>query len=161
MRLSWSFVVLSAVLFGWTQVGVADSPVDTDGLEQVQKSLDQPVDAGSGSDGAGAKARYEASVTSYTDTTPGLERADGETLAEAIGHYARARSLLIAAIREFDTATNIAKPDALINGSAWRSDLMSRAEELNHILAPQPRASKGGVTFSPDTRLLNTEAKRK
>lgn len=90
-----------------------------------------------------------------------LERANQEALSAAVGHYARARSLLIAAIREFDDGYKIAKPDAILNSKLWRESVISRAEELEKILAPQPRITKTGVKFRGDNRLLQTEAKGK
>lgn len=84
-----------------------------------------------------------------------LARASGEELASASGHYARARSLLIAAVREFDRATHYARPDLLVDGKEWRNAVLDRAEELEKVLAPQPRLTEGGVQFSPDTRLLS------
>lgn len=87
-----------------------------------------------------------------------IGRASGETLAEAIGHYSRSRSLLIEAIREFDRGMKIAEPNALIDSKKWRTSLVDRAQELERVLDPQPRVSKGGVKFNADKRLLN-EAK--
>ena len=89
----------------------------------------------------------------------GLEKASGEKLAAAIGHYARSRSLLIAAINEFDKGYKIANPNALLDSKEWKSTLVDRAEELQRVLDPQPRASKGGVRFDADTRLLNEATK--
>lgn len=89
----------------------------------------------------------------------GLERAEGERLAEATGHYARTRSLIIAAIREFDKAAALASPDALIDSQEWRRTLVDRAQDLEKVLDPQPRASRGGVKFDADTRLLNEAAR--
>lgn len=86
-----------------------------------------------------------------------IERATGEKLAEAIGHYARSRSLLVQALREFDRARLIAKPDSLIDSDEWRATLLSRAEELEKILSPQPRASKGGVRFDSAQQLLKSD----
>ncbi len=88
-----------------------------------------------------------------------LEGASGETLASAVGHYARSRSLLIEAIREFDRANKIARPDSILDSEEWRSSLISRAEDLERILSPQPRVTKGGVKFEADTRLLNVTNK--
>lgn len=90
-----------------------------------------------------------------------LERAQGEDLATAIGHYARARSLLIAAIREFDKGYNTARPDAILDSAAWRAELIERAEDLDRVLAPQARVSKSGVRYEPNSALLSTEAKTK
>lgn len=103
-------------------------------------------------DAAGARA-------ALAPRTPGIEAVEGERLAEAVGHYARARSLLLAAIREFDTGKKIATPDAILDSAEWRSSLIDRATELERILDPQPKITRGGVRFNPDPRLLG-EAKR-
>lgn len=83
-----------------------------------------------------------------------LLTAGPEDLAAATGHYARTRSLLLAAIREFDAGYKLANPDALMDSQLFRETLLTRAKELEHVLDPQPRASKGGVRFNPDSRLL-------
>lgn len=87
-----------------------------------------------------------------------LARTDGENLAAAIGHYARSRSLLIEAVREFDRATRLADPNALLDTKRWRASLVDRTQELDRILDPQPRVTKGGIKYKADKRLLN-EAK--
>lgn len=87
-------------------------------------------------------------------TPVNLERAQGEELATAIGHYARARSLLLAAVREFDQGLKHANPQVLVDVKEFRNTLLDRAEDLEKILAPQPRATKRGVQFAPDSRLL-------
>ncbi len=87
-----------------------------------------------------------------------LERASGETLSAAVGHYARARSLLIEAINEFDRGQKMADPSALLDTKQWRDSLIERSHDLDRVVDPQPRASNSGVTFNPDKRLLN-EAK--
>ncbi len=91
--------------------------------------------------------------------SPSIQQVDPEVLSAATGHYARARSHLIAAIREFDQGYKMAKPDAILNSKEWRSDLISRAEDLERILAPQARASKFSVKYDADPRLLGAEAK--
>jgi hypothetical protein len=88
----------------------------------------------------------------------GIIEVDPEVRSAAIGHYARARSLLIAAIREFDNGYKLAKPDAILNSNEWRSDVISRAEDLERVLAPQAKASKFGVKYEADSRLLAAEA---
>lgn len=100
-----------------------------------------------------------ANVTPQSQATSSYEGASGDQLASAVGHYARSRSLLIEAIREFDRGTKIANPDSILNSEEWRNSLVSRAEDLERILAPQPRVSKGGVKFQADTRLLNVTNK--
>ncbi len=88
-----------------------------------------------------------------------LGRADQETTAEAIAHYARSRALLMAALREFDEARKIAQPDDLLDPIKWRNTLIDRAEDLERVLDPQPKATRGGIRFSADPRLL-PEAKK-
>ncbi len=89
----------------------------------------------------------------------GLERVSGEKLATAVGHYARARSLLIAAVNEFDRGYKVANPDAILDSKAWRGTLVDRAEELQKVIDPQPRATRGGIKFNADPRLLNEAGK--
>lgn len=98
-------------------------------------------------------------VTARADEQVGVERASGETLATAVGHYSRARSLLIAAIREFDLGYKLANPNVLLDSAQWRANLVDRAQELDRVLDPQPRASRSGIKYQADTRLLN-EAKQ-
>ena len=88
-----------------------------------------------------------------------LGQADQETAVEAVAHYARARALLIAALNEFDTARKIARPDELLDPVKWRNTLIDRAEDLERVLDPQPKATRGGIKFSADPRLL-PEAKK-
>lgn len=88
-----------------------------------------------------------------------LGSARPEVAAEAVAHYARSRALLVAAINEFDKGRKLAKPDELLDSSAWRTALIDRAEDLERVLDPQPRATRGGIKFEADPRLL-PEAKR-
>ena len=101
--------------------------------------------------GAGAPLAWAESVN--------LGQASQEEAAEAVAHYARSRALLIASINEFDKARKIAKPDELLDSSKWRNTLIDRAEDLERVLDPQPKATKGGIKFSADPRLL-PEAKK-
>ncbi len=104
-------------------------------------------------------APNETFAAASTDTVSGgisagtpIERAKGEKLATAMGHYARARSLLVAAIREFDKGYGIVDPNALLDSRMWRESLLDRSEELARLLDPQPRATRGGVKFGSETR---------
>lgn len=81
-------------------------------------------------------------------------QASEQQSARAIGHYARARSLLIAALREFDIGMKVAEPSTLFDPSGWRDSIAQRATELERVLDPQPRSTSDGVKFSPDRRLL-------
>jgi hypothetical protein len=88
-----------------------------------------------------------------------LGQAGQEATAEAVAHYARARALVVAALKEFDEGRSIARPDELLDSVKWRNTLIDRAEDLERILDPQPKATKGGIKFSADPRLL-PEAKK-
>jgi len=117
------------------------------------------ADEASLDDGARASASGAAIAALKEAPRAGIENVDGEQLSAAIGHYARARSLLIAAIREFDSGNRVASPDALLDSKEWRLEVVSRAEELERVLDPQPRLSKGGVRYNPDNRLLGEAGK--
>ena len=88
-----------------------------------------------------------------------LGKATQESETEAIAHYARSRALLVAALNEFDHGRKIARPDDLLDPVRWRNTLIDRAEDLERVLDPQPRVTKGGIKFSADPRLL-PEAKK-
>lgn len=96
--------------------------------------------------------------SSHADTV-NLGQASQEESAEAVAHYARSRALLISAIHEFDQARKIAKPDELLDSTKWRNTLIDRAEDLERVLDPQPKATKGGIKFSADPRLLPEASK--
>jgi hypothetical protein len=88
-----------------------------------------------------------------------LGGARPEVAAEAVAHYARSRALLVSALHEFDKGRKLARPDELIDSTKWRNTLIDRAEDLERVLDPQPRATRGGIKFEADSRLL-PEAKR-
>jgi hypothetical protein len=88
-----------------------------------------------------------------------LGGARPEVAAEAVAHYARSRALLVSALNEFDKGRKLARPDELIDSTKWRNTLIDRAEDLERVLDPQPRATRGGIKFEADPRLL-PEAKR-
>lgn len=101
-----------------------------------------------------------ASAPAQADTkTVSLGQAGQEATAEAVAHYARSRALLVAALKEFDEGRAIARPDELLDPVRWRNTLIDRAEDLERLLDPQPKATKGGIKFSADPRLL-PEAKK-
>lgn len=101
-----------------------------------------------------------ASTAASADArTRSIGSARPEVAAEAVAHYARSRALLISAIHEFDKARKLAKPDELLDSAKWRNTLVDRAEDLERVLDPQPRVTKGGIKFEADSRLL-PEAKQ-
>lgn len=94
------------------------------------------------------------SVASAEARKVNLSQATQEESAEAVAHFARSRALLISALHEFDKGRKIARPDELIDSTKWRNTLIDRAEDLERVLDPQPKATKGGIKFSADPRLL-------
>lgn len=80
--------------------------------------------------------------------------ASGDRAATARGHYARSHAMLLEALREFDKGKKLASPEVILNSKEWRGTLISRAEELEKLMDPQPRVSKGGARYEGDSRLL-------
>ena len=96
---------------------------------------------------------------SFNGGGQGIENAPREKVSKAVAHYARARSLLIAAINEFDAGDKFANAYAILESKAWRSTLIERARELERVTDPQPQAHRGGIAFGADTRLLDGASK--
>ena len=84
-----------------------------------------------------------------------IDTLQGPRLAAAIGHYSRARALLISAVNEFDAGLKIANPDLLMNSDGWRRAVMDQASELDKVLSPQAASPTGGVKYPADSRLLS------
>ncbi len=78
----------------------------------------------------------------------------------AIGHYARARALMVDALAEFEQARKYARPDMLIDPEEWRLSVISRTEELNRILDPKPKVTRDGVRFQANKLLIRREKDR-
>ncbi len=74
----------------------------------------------------------------------------------AIGHYSRARALLIEAIAEFEIGKTVSDPSLIIDSERWRGSLVVRAEELNRIIEPKPRITRSGVEYGANSKLLGT-----
>jgi len=87
-----------------------------------------------------------------------IDEAQSSRLSAAIGHFSRARHLLISAVHEFDAGTKIANPDLLLDSNTWRKEVLRQASELEVVLAPQAAQAKGGIKYQGDSRLL-TESK--
>lgn len=94
-------------------------------------------------------------VVANADTYASLQRKDA-----ALGHYGRARSMLVEALAEFEQARKFARPDMLIDPEEWRLSVISRTEELNRILDPKPRVTRGGVVFRANKLLIRREKQR-
>jgi hypothetical protein len=119
------------------QFGVAD--VLADGPISYEKSR-----------ASGYKATGSNSQSAAMGEYAGVERTQA-----AIGHYARARTLLVEAMREFDAGKEIARPDLILNSETWKAGVSARADELAHVISPQGRETTGGVRFKESQALLN------
>jgi len=101
-----------------------------------------------GAAGFYSTARAETTVIS-------AERADGEMLSAAQGHYARARHFTLKAVKEFNLGVRSVDPQAVLDVDQWRNTLMDRSEDLERVLTLQPMANQQGVAFRPAPRLVN------
>jgi len=90
----------------------------------------------------------EASAQSREKLVNGSER---ETVA--IGHFARARALLIEALAEFEKGKAISDPSLIIDTERWRGSIVLRAEELNRVVAPKPRITRQGISYGANSQL--------
>jgi hypothetical protein len=110
------------------------------------------------------------SFPSYAEPPGGLLERDRETYSEqrektrinrATAHYARSRSLILAAIDEFDKARRLADPSLLLNGDQWRASLVDKAKQMERVIAPRAREADAGVALPGDSRLLGSDNKIK
>lgn len=85
--------------------------------------------------------------------------ASAERAEAARGHYARARTLLVEALAEFERGRRIARPDILLDPEEWRLSVVSRTEELNRVLDPQPRVTRSGTRFKANPLLIQDEGR--
>lgn len=100
------------------------------------------------------QSQAQSSAKSLLDSDP-------QSISRGLGHYERARSLLLAAVREFDSGYSYVKTDQVLEANVWRKTILSRAEELETILSPKPRELKAGSNYQPDSRLLGARVKPK
>ena len=123
-------------------------------------SADAPP-AGSTSDSSGSRKSTSsggANLAGSARKGVSIDQLEGPRLGAAMGHFSRARHLLISAVHEFDAGAKIANPDLLVNSDAWRKAVLAQASELDQVLSPQPAEARGGVKYPGDSRLL-TESK--
>lgn len=93
--------------------------------------------------------------TGSADTYASDQRKDA-----ALGHYARARAMLVSALAEFEQGRKFARPDMLIDSEEWRLSIISRTEELNRVLDPKPRVTRDGVRFKANPLMIRRERDR-
>ncbi len=86
-----------------------------------------------------------------------LVSASPQELARGVGHFEKAHSLLIAAIREYDQGYKIVSTDKVLDSASWRGTILEKAKELEVVLAPKAREIKVGSRFNADPRLLKTK----
>lgn len=96
-----------------------------------------------------------ATVRQDAPQVPDMTQAQGEALTSAIAHFNRSRALLLSAIREFDEGLKFADSAPLVDSQRWRRGVISYARELERVLAPRSRTSRGGVRLEGDSRLLS------
>lgn len=106
-------------------------------------------------DGPHSANRSSVNQTSASRSAAMGEYAGPERTQAAIGHYARARTLLVEAMREFDAGKEIARPDLILNSETWKAGVSARADELGHVIAPEARETTGGTRFKESHALLN------
>ncbi len=87
--------------------------------------------------------------------TEGIQVAEGATLSKAVGHYSRARQLLMMALKEFDRGSSTASAETLLDQEQWRIKLGQLADDLTVVISPQPRISKEGVMNDPDIKIFD------
>ena len=103
--------------------------------------------AGGSNESGGSGGVSENSVTKFEKASPAAQSI-------AIGHFARTRSLLVAALNEFEAGVRKADPSSLIDTARFSETIKARARELDRVLDPQARESESGVKYSADERLL-------
>lgn len=104
-------------------------------------------------------------ATSSVLIAAGSARAETNYASEqrknaALGHYARARTMMVEALAEFEQARKYARPDMMLDPEEWRLSVISRTEELNRLLDPRPRVTLDGVRFQANKLLIRREKDR-
>jgi hypothetical protein len=72
----------------------------------------------------------------------------------AVGHFSRARALLIEALAEFELGKTMSDPSLLLDTERWRGNIIVRAEELNRIIEPKPRITRSGIEYGANSQLV-------
>jgi len=99
-------------------------------------------------------------ATAYADNAPAKNKSPlpkpltVEGLSAANGHFSRARSYLIEALREFDKGRKVTDPAPLIDSIEWRATVVEKAKDLEVVLAPKGREGDSGVKYDSAPGLL-------
>jgi hypothetical protein len=102
---------------------------------------------------------FKPSTSLAENSSETLLTDNPQKLARGLGHFERSRSMLLAAIREFDSGYKYVKTDQVLDAELWRKTLLARAQELETILSPEPREIKAGSRYEPDSRILGARVK--
>ena len=78
----------------------------------------------------------------------------------AAGYYARARTMLVEALSEFEQGRKYARPDVVIDSEEFRLTLISLTEQLNRLVEPRMRVSRDGLQVRANPRLIRREKER-
>jgi hypothetical protein len=78
-------------------------------------------------------------------------------ITRAVAHFERARSLIAAAIEEFNSGASIADPSAILNPQELRASLAKATSQLESVISPRPRKAVIGIKMKADPRLLGVK----
>lgn len=117
-------------------------------------SADNKV-GGGGDDGfAPLDLEPDASADSSSDSadrlvTLGVPLENAHTLKarKGMAHFTRARSLLIAAVREFDAAVRTVDPSVVLDPIDWRLKVLQQAKDIEVVLSPEARRDDHSVAI--------------
>jgi len=90
-----------------------------------------------------------------------IENASPERRAAALGHYSRAKTMLLDALDEFARAEQIAQPNQVLISSAWRASVEMQSRDLDRIINPEARVSVSGARFEASNSGIRLPGARK
>jgi hypothetical protein len=89
-----------------------------------------------------------------------VEYASAQRGKAAVGHYARARTMCVESLQEFEAGRKYARPDLLIDSEQWRLNMVSLCEQLNRVIDPKVKIDRGGIRVSASPRLIKRARKQ-
>ena len=78
----------------------------------------------------------------------------------AVTYYARARTMLVEALAEYEQGKKYARPDMLHDSEEFRLTLISLTEQLNSLVDPQIRITRDGVRVRANPRMIKRKSQR-
>ncbi|MCB0322075.1 MAG: hypothetical protein KDD69_00845 [Bdellovibrionales bacterium] len=97
------------------------------------------------------------SSTLFSEDAQAQRYASKQRANAATGHYARARAMMVEALKEFEQGRRLARPDLLVDSEDFRLKLISLTEELNRVIDPKPRITRDGAVFRASPRMVRRE----